>query len=778
MKLHRSRGGRQSFFVVLVVLAGLLMLSAETLAAATYVPNEYIVTAAAGSTQTAVEKAVAGIGGVVVKRLPVADSYLVRLNVGSRSATRLTGSRAVYQPWILKTFSPNYIYKLNAATAVPTDPEFTKQWDMGLINMPRAWGIQKGSASVTVAVIDTGVATHPDLEGRVIDGYDFIDNDADPSNDMVGHGTHVSGTIAAQGGNDMGICGVCWEGVQILPVRVFGTASTTTDILIQGEDYALQQGADVVNMSYGGGNPDPIHHAKIIEMDNAGMILCASAGNDGATFFPDVGYPAAWDECIAVASVGPEDEWAYYSSYGPGNEVDIAAPGGDAMLGEQAMVYSTMVEWSGAMPFYIYDYMQGTSMACPHVAGAAALLLSNGVPPSEVRERLESSARKPGQGTMDVRKFGKGILDLAGALTEGSLNIAKPIKGSTVTDYPDFKINVRGIVLDSIKILVDYADEGEDGTPDDISSEIPVLEGVSATAFLNSTNTAFLFNWADTAGASAPMTAGLHFIYVTAQTTAGDTITDWGTFTVSANVLSRGTYLVALPYAASLDIGDGLRHPLPQEILYDAGSSQPLDFRSNSPTRSRLIRWSALDGQYLYYLPDENNDPAPNERSWMNIISPFFNAPTGGGYLPGDPTLQFPAGAGFWLILQQDAVITNTIPALSAPNGLKIPLYRGWNLIGNPFTRPVALSNIRLWYQGETRTLQQDQDKTYTRNPWVQGPSGQSSQFFGYSSNQEIPGYVPVPWVGGKLQPYQGYWIRSLKGGSLPQDTLYLILQL
>lgn len=779
MKLHRSRVKRHLKLVALSIVASLLMIAVGAVAAfaddPSYVPNEYIVTATSGATLASVDRAVAQLGGVVVRPLPVADCYLVRLGGGAVASATKRSFRVQATPWVLKTFTPNHLRRFDAIAVTPNDPLFVNQWGAGSINLPKAWGVQKGSASVTVAINDSGVGNHPDLIGRIVPGYDFADNDADPSNDRVGHGTHVAGIVAAQGDNSLGVCGVCWDGVNIMPIKIGDETGITTANAILGLDFALQNGADVVNMSYGGG-ASPVEQLKIQQLANAGIILCAAAGNSAS----DVGAPASYPECIAVASIGPYDRIAPYSSYGPGNEVDIAAPGGDYSLGEQAMILSTSIEWEGDVPAYDYVYMQGTSMACPFVAGAAALLLSNGIPASEVRSRLELSARRPRNTTMDARKYGKGILDVAAALTDGSVTITKPVKGSTVMDFPDFRIAVRGIDPNSLKVYLDYADAEEDGIPDDMASEIPII-GPPAEAirpsiqYLNAAGNAYLFSWSDIS--NTPLATGLHFIYVTAETTSGDTVTDWGTFSVSANILARGTYLVALPYASEVSFADGLRHPLPQELLWDASSSQPLDFRSESLSRSKLIRWSALDGQYLYYLPDADNIPAPNERSWMNLISPFYDAPTGGGFLPSDPnTLQFPAGSGFWLILHQDAVISNDYPAISAPAGLNVPLYRGWNLIGNPFTHPVALSTIKLKYRGETRTLQQDQDTRYTINPWVQRPAGQSSQFFGYSS-QGIPGYVAVPWIGGRLEPYQGYWIRALVGGSLPQDRLLITLQ-
>lgn len=768
MKLHRSRAGRRSLLVAWGILACLLTIAVGAAAYAAgpvYRPNEYVVTALPGSTLSAVEQSVAQIGGTVVKPLPVADCYLVRLGVTtSRTATR--SFNAQKSPWVLKTFTPNYLYQFSAVTAIPNDPLFNVQWGLGSVNLPRAWAVQKGSASVTVAINDSGVSDHPDLNGRIVPGYDFPDDDADPSNDVVGHGTHVAGIVAAQGDNGMGVSGVCWEGVNIMPVKIGNENGIDLANVVLGLDYAMRNGADVVNMSYGGGE-SAVEQLKIQELHNAGIILCASAGN----FATDVDAPAKYPECIAVASIGPYDQIAPYSSFGPGEEVDIAAPGGDYSAGSQGMIMSTGVSWENGVPTFDYRYMQGTSMASPFVAGAAALLLSAGIPANEVRTRLELSARKPASGAMDVRKYGAGILDVAGALMDGSIAIAKPVKGSTVTDYPDFKINVRGIDPNSLYVYIDYADAEQDGVPDDLFSEIPVLSGRDAIIYLNAAGSSYLFNWSNLS--NSPLLPGMHFIYVTATTTSGDTISDWGTFSVASNLMPRGTYLIALPFAATLSLSDGLRHPLPQELLWDAGSSQPLDFRADSPDRAKLIRWSALDSQYLHYLPNENGIPSTNDRSWMNLISPFYNAPTGGGYRPDDfSSLQFPAGSGFWLMLHEDAVIGNSFPAISANAGLHVPLYKGWNLIGNPFTRPVALSTIKLTYQGKTRTLDDDQK---AQNPWLQRPAPPKSQFYGYSS-QGIPGYVAVSWRD-VLQPYQGYWVRALVGGPLPTDRLMIVLQ-
>lgn len=789
MKVHMSRSERHWLLVVCLLFVCLLPAGAsETFVASTagssiYVPNEYIIQATAGASAATVSQSVGLLGGTLVKALPLPDTYLVKMGTtgggGVNSSRAISGGNVVASPWVIKSFTPNAIYK---TTALPNDEYISKLWGMKSINMPQAWDVQKGSSSVTVAVIDTGTANHPDLAGRIVPGWDFIDNDADPSNDLIGHGTHVAGTIAAQGDNLIGVCGVCWDGVNIMPIRVFGTGGSTTDVIIQGMDYALQHRADVVNMSLGGapGYQDPVEHAKVQEMAAAGMILCASAGNGGLDPDPGVGAPALYPECIAVASVGPTDEISYFSSYGPGFEVDIAAPGGDDRFGADpnGMILSTVVDNTGPTPGYGYGVMEGTSMACPHVAGAAALLLSAGVPASEVRQRLESSARKPKSGSMDKKKFGNGILDVSAALANGSVVIGKPIKGGTVSPYPDFKVNVRGIVPTSIGIYLDYLDTDGDGLPDNLAGEVPVISAQAASGFLNTARTAITFNWAQVSP-GVPIDPGFHYLYVTAATEVGDAVSDWGTFSVASKIIPAGQHLFAFPYGFASTSPDGVvtMTKYPSDVLLDASTSQPLDFRLQTPDRARLIRWNAPQSYYVSYitglLDPSQNTPRSDDRSWMNPIANMMlptgtmqAVPTAGGYLGNDTSsLQFPASAGFWLILQKDAVLNSSIAEISAPQGFRIPLYKGWNLIGNPFTHNVFLSTVHLSYQGEMRTLSEDQSPT-VRRPWVD-PS-----FYGYSSGS---GYDLVD--DGLFEPYTGYWVKANVGGISPQETLYMIVQ-
>lgn len=326
----------------------------------------------------------------------------------------------------VKYIEPNYIYK---AYAVPNDSYYSYQWHYEAINLPKAWDIIK-SADVIVAVVDTGVSfTHPDLQGIFVDGYDFVDNDSDPtdpSND-VSHGTHVTGTIAALSNNGKGVAGVNWGGygIKIMPIRVLGAdGSGTLDAVANGVRYAADHGAKIINMSLGGGGDSQILREAIQYAYNKGVTIVCAAGNENGP----VSYPAKYPETIAVSSVRYDLQRAPYSNYGP--EVDVAAPGGDTSVDQNGDGYADGVLstiWSKDNGD-TYMFLQGTSMAAPHVAGVAALLYASGkTTPEEIREALKNTAKDLGPAGEDDY-YGAGLIDAYAAINYngGSSNPPEP----------------------------------------------------------------------------------------------------------------------------------------------------------------------------------------------------------------------------------------------------------------------------------------------------------------------------------------------------------------
>lgn len=290
------------------------------------------------------------------------------------------------------------------AFGYPNDPMYEKQWNLRAMGAPVGWSTTSRGKGVVVAVVDTGVTKVEDLEGtKLLEGATFVPGTTTAADDQ-GHGTHVAGTIAQTTHNGKGVAGVAPEAT-ILPVKVlskwgFGSSSW----IAAGIDYAVDNGADVINLSLGGPYSGVIHNA-IKKARAKGVIVVAAVGNSGKK---GVGYPGGLEETIGVSATGPDGKLAFYSSWGKGT--DIAAPGGDKRVPGGGVLQNTIDGRGGE----VYAEFQGTSMATPHVAGAAAILLSHGVPPSAVERVLLESARGDGWN----EKYGHGQLDLAAALTK------------------------------------------------------------------------------------------------------------------------------------------------------------------------------------------------------------------------------------------------------------------------------------------------------------------------------------------------------------------------
>lgn len=293
-----------------------------------------------------------------------------------------------------------------ASAGFPNDPLYSKQWHLDAMGAPEGWARTPRGRGVIVAVVDTGVAVVADLEGtKVLEGKSFVRGESSPI-DGNGHGTHVAGTIAQSTHNGIGTAGVAPEAT-ILPVKVLSRGgSGMSHWIAAGIDYAVDEGADVINLSLGGSYSRVIHTA-IKKARAKGVVVVAAAGNSGRR---GVSYPGALVESIGVGATGPGGGIAPYSSYGKG--VDISAPGGDKRK-PGGGVWQDTIDGKG----HAYREYQGTSMATPHVAGAAAILLSTGSCDADcVEQTLIGTAR--GEGWNE--KFGHGQLDLNAALSRTS----------------------------------------------------------------------------------------------------------------------------------------------------------------------------------------------------------------------------------------------------------------------------------------------------------------------------------------------------------------------
>jgi len=283
----------------------------------------------------------------------------------------------------------NYIVSIDLP---PNDPLYPIQWPLNNtgqiypesgkynhppgtpdcdIDAPEAWDIYTGSSEVIVAVVDTGVDyNHRDLQTNMWTnasghyGYDFVNNDSDPIDDH-GHGTHCSGIIAAEGNNGLDITGVCWN-AKIMALKFLDSVgSGWTSDAVNAFYYAIENGADVTSNSWGGGEYSQFMQDAIDYAYSQGVVMVASAGNNGNN---SPYYPSYYNHMISVAATDSNDQKASFSTYG--DWVDIAAPGVDVLS----------LRANGTSMGTTYDnyttVASGTSMACPHVAGAYALLIS------------------------------------------------------------------------------------------------------------------------------------------------------------------------------------------------------------------------------------------------------------------------------------------------------------------------------------------------------------------------------------------------------------------
>jgi serine protease len=291
---------------------------------------------------------------------------------------------------------------------VPNDPDFEKQWHLKAAGAPAAWDTTRGEA-VTVAVIDTGIYPVDDLDpARIVLGHNFVAR-TDDAKDDHGHGTHVAGTVAQSTGNGKGVAGMAPQ-ARLMPVKVLSAfGGGNSHDIAEGIRWAVDHGARVLNLSLGGGGRSLAMETAVAYARRRGAVVVCAAGNSGHR---GVSFPAAYRGAFAVSAVGPKGVPAPYTSYGP--EVRIAAPGGDKSLGEEAgVLQQTLAE--GSTDEAAYRWFQGTSMAAPHVAGAAALVMSLGVTaPGAVERVLESTASSPPQ--RDAEKYGSGLLDAAAAV--------------------------------------------------------------------------------------------------------------------------------------------------------------------------------------------------------------------------------------------------------------------------------------------------------------------------------------------------------------------------
>lgn len=362
-----------------------------------------------------------------------------------------------------RTLQRNFAYR---ALFTPNDPQFSLQWNFQAIQAPLAWEYDQidpvygGDPGVLVAVLDTGLA-YEGFQGYIrsdeisdtriwtnsadpvdgldndgngfvddVHGWDFVNNDAHP-NDDHGHGTHITGTIAGQTNNGTAVAGLAWHST-ILPLKVLDNAGNgSTSTITAAVNYAIQAGADIINLSLGGNNDDALLHQAIQTAVSRGIVVVAAAGNDGAGA---LNYPARYSEVIAVGAIQYDQTRASYSNFG--SNLDLVAPGGNVTLdqnsdGQPDGIAQQTCSSAACTGFGTYFYT-GSSQAAAHVAGGAALLLACGVPGGSVASGLSAAATDLGPVGVDT-EYGAGLLNLNTALSQLGCTPSNPATPGTIT---------------------------------------------------------------------------------------------------------------------------------------------------------------------------------------------------------------------------------------------------------------------------------------------------------------------------------------------------------
>jgi serine protease len=427
--------------------------------AGTYVPGELIVQFREDTDDGAIERALREAGGTRARRAFRGQRYLVSVDPHQSISQAMEGLRARAEVDYVERNA--VIRKAQATTFTPNDTRFPIQWNFKMIGAERMWAIQKGSPSVAIAVVDTGIAYEnyndpvtgqsfrkaPDWECRgvtsgchdtvFLPGHDFINNDDHANDDdQDSHGTHVASTIAEATNNAFSFTGLAF-GCALMPVKVLdATGSGTVFSVANGIDYAAnftQGGTNpvkVINLSLGSPDPSTTIQRSVDAAFAKGIVIVAAAGNESKG---SIDYPAAIANVIAVGALDARKQTAFYSNFGP--QLSVVAPGGDCERNDSGNAFGADCVWQQGMnPDAValgrYDQflslgLAGTSQATPHVSALAALLISQGITqPSAVRAAIEQTAERLGGASPGGRNntYGNGLIRPAAALAGLGLN--------------------------------------------------------------------------------------------------------------------------------------------------------------------------------------------------------------------------------------------------------------------------------------------------------------------------------------------------------------------
>ncbi len=741
-----------------------------TAPASSFIKGEIVLYVQPNTSQADVAALVATVNGVSIVPLGLPDCYKVVLPVAqatevdtTAAVTTLRTDQRVRWVGVNKLYYPTDTTP--APTVEPNDPRYKsgEMWGLKLVNMPQAWALQKGGLNTNVCDIDTCFDPgHEDLIGQYLpESFNFGDNNSDitPHAGDDQHGVHTSGTMIALTDNGKGVAGICWTNIKCLGLRAVpaGSAGFPLSALISSYNY-ITQNADklhikALNMSYGGGgDPNDTTNPEYIALKSVadkGVLCCAAAGNSAADNTSSL--PAGYPFVTTVSAVGRTGKLSSFSSFG---KVELAAPGGDQS--------ATGIDADGILSTLNRGYVfeQGTSMACPHVTAIAGLLMSvPGVDANKARSVLYATANRSitGQSGDNDSKYGHGLIDAYAALLKVSVaaQVVEPvgIDPSTgkstdpnnatpqpvVSLRPRFRFTIFNADLSKTNIVLTTSTGLK---PIITNGAIDPSAVNDVTQFTITGNTAppnvqaeISFRYKLPAG--IPFQQGTLTITAPSFDANVPPATDSRSFSIVPHQFETGISFVSIPLVETpQDSPTGKTRGI-REIL---GIPSAVLYRWVNTTVLNANGKPVVAGQYAINgsgagdtLPANASLQPPDAVTTPEPIDPVDNL--------SDIR---PLGLGFFLKVPSSAFVDSYGREVSQQT-VRIPLHEGWNMIGDPYTFPVAFGTTVIETSNATRYPAAQAVTSKLILPFIYRYVGGDYQF------QTLPA--------GTMNPWEGNWI-------------------